>query len=143
MMKYILLTIFVSVFSAEAMDEQQLQKSQDSSAPKQSYVIDYEELYAQGIPDKEVSKIHGVENQRLMQIMDSLRAALKMLKRPVESEIYNLISQALSKVQEEEDDDMHRWSEAFTKHAPQVSFTPSVDPSSAIITESPSKDISQ
>jgi hypothetical protein len=44
---------------------------------------------------------------------------------------------------------MHRWSEGFTKHAPQVSCAPPADTSSTAmsntttVVENPSKDISQ
>jgi hypothetical protein len=148
-MKYILLATFASILSAGAMDEQQSQKPQDSSAPKQLYVIDYEELYAKGTPDDEITKIHHEEDERLTGIMDNLRTALRMLKQPVENEIAGLIRQALSKVQAEQDNNMHRWSEGFTKRAPQESSVPPVDTSSTVmsstttVVESQNKDISQ
>ena len=94
MMHYILLTTFASILSVGAMDEQQSQKPQGSNASKQSYVVDYEELYAKGTPDGEITTIHNKEDQRLSGIMDSLRTALKMLKWSYSSGAFQSSSRA-------------------------------------------------
>lgn len=101
-------------------------------------------MYAKGTPDEEITTIHHKEDERLTGIMDNLRTALRMLKLPVENEVDGLIRQTLSKVQAEQDDNMHRWSEGFMKHAPQESSIPPADTSaSTAVVESPNKDISQ
>ena len=53
------------------------------------------------------------QNEKLEGIKDGLRAVLRMLKRPVENEVNDLIREALSKVQAEQNDNAHRWSEGF------------------------------
>lgn len=143
MIKSILLTIFAATLSAVAMDEQQLPKPQDMSGSKKSYVVDYEELVAKNASNDEIADIHHAEDARLVALMGDLRAAIMKLKRPIESEIEGLIRQALSRVQAEQDDNSHRWSESFTRHRSASSSEPPTNNSSSTIVETLNKNISQ